>query len=39
MEEEYGELVCPSCGSHKIQVFPGLFVDRYMCKDCGKEWR
>ena len=30
---------CPKCGSHKINTYPGLFVDRYMCRDCGYEWR
>ena len=28
---------CPNCGSRDIEVYCGMFVDRYVCKKCGFE--
>lgn len=34
-----GRVVCPKCGSVEVQCFAGMFVDRYVCKKCGNEFR
>lgn len=30
---------CPKCGSKKIIVHSGMFIDLYECSDCHYEWR
>lgn len=36
-KEVSGRLVCPNCGSRDVEVYCGMFVDRYVCKKCGFE--
>ena len=32
-------LKCPQCGSDNIYIKSGMFVDLFICEECGYEWR
>lgn len=31
------KIYCPKCGNTEVEVHSGMFLDRYVCKQCGYE--
>lgn len=40
MEKNYKEprIKCDNCGSVNVEIHCGMFLDRFVCSNCGHEW-
>ena len=38
-EPKIEEDKCPNCKSKNVEIHSGMYIDRYVCKDWGYEWR